>query len=55
MFMGIDADPKDLVRASGPLTRKHCPFCACEHLWYKEDSKVLNPKPVARPRALQAS
>jgi len=55
MFMGIDADPKDFAEASGPFTRKFCPFCGCEHLWHKEDSKFLSPKPVAKPRILQAS
>jgi hypothetical protein len=55
MFMGIDADPKEFVRSPGPFTRKYCPFCACEHHWYKEDSKFLTRRGEARPRIQQAS
>jgi hypothetical protein len=55
MFMGIDADPKEFARSTGPFTRKFCPFCACVHLWYKEDSKFLAPKPAAHDGIQQAS
>jgi hypothetical protein len=55
MFMGMDADPRDFERARGPFARKFCPFCACEHFWHKEDSKLLAPKPVARHGFQQAS
>jgi hypothetical protein len=55
MFMGMECDPKEFTRASGPFARKFCPFCACEHLWYKEDSKFLAPKPVMRSHVQQAS
>ena len=55
MFMGMDADPKEFVRAFGPFARKFCPFCACEHLWHKEEAKFLTAKPVAGPRIQQAS
>jgi hypothetical protein len=55
MFMGMDVDPKDFTRSSGPFTRRFCPFCACEHDWYKEDSKFWPPKAAARPRIQQAS
>jgi hypothetical protein len=33
MFMGLEVDPKELARSSGPFERKFCPFCACDHLW----------------------
>ena len=38
MFMGMDVDPKTFAATAGPFARKFCPFCACEHSWYKEDS-----------------
>ena len=55
MFMGMEVDPKQFIRAWGPFARKFCPFCAREHLWYKEDAKLLAPKPIAKPRIQQAS
>jgi hypothetical protein len=51
MFMGMDVDPKEFTRSPGPFTRKFCPFCACDHLWHKEDSKFLAPK--AAPSHIQ--
>ena len=50
MFMGMDVDPKEFTRSPGPFARKFCPFCACDHLWHKEDSKFLAPKVVLRPQ-----
>jgi hypothetical protein len=55
MFMGMNVDPKEFTGSSGPFARKYCPFCACEHVWYKEDTKFLAPKSVTRPRVQQAS
>ena len=37
MFMGMEVDPKEFTRTAGPFARKFCPFCACEHVWYKEE------------------
>jgi hypothetical protein len=54
-FMGMDVDPKEFIRSAGPFARKFCPFCACEHLWYKEDSKFLSPKTEPGQRIQQAS
>jgi hypothetical protein len=53
--MGIDVDPQEFAKSSGPFARKFCPFCACEHYWHKEDSKFLKPKIAAAPRVQQAS
>ena len=53
MFMGMDVDPKEFTRSPGPFARKFCPFCACDHLWHKEDSKFLAPKIVLRPHIQQ--
>jgi len=50
----MDADPKEFTRSSGPFMRKFCPFCACEHSWYKEDSKFLAPASELRPGVRQA-
>jgi hypothetical protein len=55
MFMGMDVDPKTFAATAGPFARKFCPFCACEHSWYKEDSKFLPATPTARSDIQQAS
>jgi hypothetical protein len=55
MFIGIDVDPKEFPRSPGPFARKFCPFCACDHLWHKEDARFVAVKPVSRPRIPQAS
>jgi hypothetical protein len=55
MFMAMDVDPKEFAGSRGPFTRKFCPFCSCEHLWHKEDSKFLSPKPVVGQGIQQAS
>jgi hypothetical protein len=54
MFMGMDVDPKEFIRASGPFARKFCPFCACDHFWHKEDTKVLKPRTTVPPPIQQA-
>jgi len=54
MFMGMDVDPREFTHASGSFARKFCPFCACEHCWYKEDSKFLAPAADQRPGVRQA-
>jgi hypothetical protein len=53
--MGMDVDPKTFPLTARPFARKFCPFCACEHSWYKEDSKFLPATPAARPHIQQAS
>jgi hypothetical protein len=55
MFMGLDSEPKEFIGKFGPFARKFCPFCACEHSWYREDAKFLAVKSPARPRIQQAS
>ena len=55
MFMGMDVDPKEFTHSPGPFTRKFCPFCACDHLWHKEDSKFLAPKAAPRSHIQQAN
>ena len=55
MFMGMDVDPKEFTGSPGPFARKYCPFCACEHVWYKEDTKFLAARSVTRPKGQQAS
>jgi hypothetical protein len=55
MFMGIDVDADGFATLSDPFQRKFCPFCACEHAWYKKDSKLLDARPVLRRRVLEAS
>jgi hypothetical protein len=55
MFMEMDVDPKTFAATAGPFARKFCPFCACEHSWYKEDSKFLPATAAARSHIQQAS
>ena len=55
IFMGMDVYPKEFTRSPGPFARKFCPFCACDHLWHKEDSKFLANEVVLRPHIQQAS
>jgi hypothetical protein len=55
MFMAMEVDPRDFQGSRGPFARKFCPFCSCEHLWHKEDAKLLASKPVVRRGIQQAS
>jgi hypothetical protein len=55
MFMGMEVDPGEFSRSSGPFARRFCPFCACEHFWHKEDSKFLAAKTARRSHIQQAS
>jgi len=55
MFMGMEVDPKEFSNSRGPFARKFCPFCACEHVWHKEDSKFLRPKLVIGQGVQRAS
>jgi hypothetical protein len=55
MFMGMDVDAEEFTRAPGPFTRKFCPFCACDHLWHREDSTLPAPGRPPRPSFQQAS
>jgi hypothetical protein len=55
MFMGMEVEPKEFANARGPFARKFCPFCACEHVWHKEDAKFLRPKAVIGQGVQRAS
>ena len=55
MCMGMDVDSREFAGSAGPFARKFCAFCACEHAWYKEDSKFLAPKAVIKRHVQQAS
>jgi hypothetical protein len=54
IFMGIETDQRDFARTPGPIKRKYCPFCASEHIWYREDSRLSKPMTAARPQFQQA-
>jgi len=54
MFMGLDAGVDELARLPEPFARKFCPYCSCEHAWYKKDAKLVERRPDAR-RIQQAS
>jgi len=48
MFMGMDVTPDSLASLPDAFTRKYCPFCSCEHTWYKKDAKVVDRRPRSR-------
>jgi hypothetical protein len=55
MFIGIDVAAEQFSSLPDQLTRKFCPFCACEHAWYRKDSKLVNQRPVAARGVQRAS
>ena len=48
MFMGIDIQAERFATLPDTLPRKFCPFCCCEHEWYKKNSKLLDRRPAVR-------
>ncbi len=48
MFMGIDIEAERFAALPDTLPRKFCPFCCCEHEWYKKNSKLLDRRPAVR-------
>ena len=52
MFMGIDVDSEQFATYPESFARKYCPYCCCEHAWYRKDSKLLDRRP-ALPGSLQ--
>ena len=48
LFMGIDIKPERLATLPDVVARKFCPFCACEHEWFRKDSKLLDGRPALR-------
>jgi hypothetical protein len=55
VFMGIETDDRDFARKPGPIKRKHCPYCAFDHFWYREDSKLSKRRIAGTPHFQQAS
>jgi hypothetical protein len=55
MFMGIDTSREVFANLPDPFARRFCPYCACEHSWYKSDAKFEKAGPVFKPRIQQAS
>jgi len=49
MFMGIDVDAERFATFPESFARKYCPYCCCEHSWYKKDAKLIDRKPAPRP------
>jgi hypothetical protein len=54
MYMGIDMNAERFAGLPDPFARKFCPYCACEHDWYKRDSKLADRRPAARSDVLRA-
>jgi hypothetical protein len=54
MYLGIDVSADDMAHMSETLTRKYCPFCSCEHAWFKRDAKLLD-KTHSRRSEIQRS
>jgi len=55
MFVGIDVSAEAFANFPELFARKFCPFCACEHAWYKKDSKLIAARPSQRRDVQQAS
>ena len=53
LFMGLDVSREAFANFREPFARQFCPYCACEHAWYKSDSKFEKPRVVAKPRIQQ--
>jgi hypothetical protein len=51
MFMGLDVRAEDLAAMPDTFARKFCPFCSCEHAWFKKDAKLVDKRPT--PRRIQ--
>jgi len=54
MYMGIDMNAERFAALPEPFARKFCPYCACEHDWYKRDTKFADLRPAARKDVLRA-
>jgi hypothetical protein len=48
MFMGIAVEPEQFSTFPDAFARKYCPFCCCEHTWYKKDAQLVDRRPSAR-------
>jgi hypothetical protein len=48
MFMGVDIEAERFATLPDTFPRKFCPFCCCEHEWYKKNSKLLDRRPAMR-------
>jgi hypothetical protein len=49
MYLGIDVATDDMASMSETIARKYCPFCSCEHAWFKRDAKLLDKSKQRRP------
>lgn len=54
MYMGVDVSADDVANLSETFARKYCPFCSCEHAWFKRDAKLMD-KSRNRRHAIQQS
>jgi len=48
LYMGIDVTPERFAALPETLPRKFCPYCSCEHEWYRKHSKLLDRRPASR-------
>jgi hypothetical protein len=53
MIMRIDVDADRFAAFPEPFARRFCPYCCCEHDWYKKDSKLIDRRPVSRPEIVK--
>ena len=54
MYMGMNVSSDDFACMSDTIARKYCPFCSCEHAWFKRDAKLVD-KSLQRQHAIQQS
>ena len=54
MFMGLDLTADDVANLPEAFSRKYCPFCSCDHTWYKKDAKLVDRRLATRRNIQQA-
>jgi hypothetical protein len=54
MYLGMNVSSDDFACLGDTIARKYCPFCSCEHAWFKRDAKLID-KSLQRRRAMQQS
>jgi hypothetical protein len=55
LFMGIDCDAERFAFLPETIARKFCPYCCCEHAWYKKDATLAPRRQRSEPDIRQAS
>ena len=55
LFMGIDVETEEFAAFPESFARKYCPYCSCDHTWYKKDAKLVDRRLQSRRDLQQVS